>query len=253
MVSHGPATIRPIMISRKPGTYAWVCPAAVAGRPCTTKNASSARPASSGSTRQARGGFGVARRVTPSGEICTRRSASRATRAAATGTPIATARMSGRLSDRSLGKNGSPVNGTAASGIRSTKNRPKPAATPAAAANVDSTAAMTEICRGRAPTRRIAANRCSRRAADSRVAVAMKISTGVSRASATTEKMRSTPPAPTPSSGGGVARPLGFLPPNRIGKAVAIVVTAMVSGVRASCAAVCPMMMNSESGEGSAA
>ncbi len=77
----------------------------------------------------------------------------------------------------------------------------------AVAATVDSTAAMTEICRGRAPTRRIAANRCSRRAADSRVAVAMKISTGISRASATTEKMRSTPLAPTPSSGGGVTRP----------------------------------------------
>ena len=98
----------------------------------------------------------------------------------------------------SAGKNGSPVNGTAASGIRSTKNMPKPAATPAVAATVDSTAAITEICRGLAPTRRIAANRCSRRAADSRVAVPIKISSGVSRARATTDKMRSTPPAPTP-------------------------------------------------------
>ena len=90
IVSQGPAMTRPIMISRKPGTNAWICPAVVAGRPCTTKKPSSARPASSGSARQARGGFGVARRVTPSGEICTRRSASRATSAAATGTPIAT-------------------------------------------------------------------------------------------------------------------------------------------------------------------
>ena len=200
----------------------------------------------------------MTRRVTPSGEIRTRRSASRATRAAATGMPIATARMSGRLSDRSLGKNGSPVNGMAESGMRSTKKRPKPVATPAAVATVDSTAAMIEICRSRAPTRRIAANRCSRRAADSRVAVAMKISTGVSRASATTEKIRSTPLAPTPSSGGGVVRalrrrPLWFRPTCWFGKPVATVVTVTAFGVRASCAAVCPMMMNSESGDGSAA
>jgi len=240
------------MISRKPGTSAWICPGTVAGRPCTTKKPSLATPASSGSTRQARGGSGVTRRVTPSGEMFTRRSASRATRAAATGTPIATTRMSGRLSDSSAGKNVSPVNGTAESGTRSTKNRPKPAATPAVAATVDSTAAITEICRGRAPTRRIAANRCSRRAADSLVVVAMKISNGVSRASATTEKMRSTPPAPTPWSGGGVNRPLRFPAAWVPGKAVAIVVTAMASGVRAICAAVRPMMMYSESGDGSA-
>ena len=77
-----------------------------AGWPCTAQKPSSARPASSGTTRQARGGFGVARRATPSGEMCTRRSASRAATAAATGTPIATARMSGRLSVSSAGKNG---------------------------------------------------------------------------------------------------------------------------------------------------
>ena len=100
----------------------------------------------------------------------------------------------------------------AASGTRSTKNRPKPAATPAAAATVDSTAAITEICRGVAPTSRIAANRCSRRAADSRVAVPMKISTGVSRASATTARMRSIPLASVPSSGGRMRRPLGSPP-----------------------------------------
>ena len=80
----------------------------------------------------------------------------------------------------------------------------------------------------------------------------MKISTGVSRASATTEKMRSTPLAPTPSSGGDVGRPLGFsgFP---LGKAVAIVVTATVSGRWASCAGVCPMMMYRSSGDGRAA
>ena len=138
------------MISRKPGRNAWICPGTVAGRPCTTKKPSSARPASSGSIRQASAALGVTRRVTPSGEMFTRRSASRATMAAAAGTPRATTRMSGRLSDRSPGKNGAPVNGMAASGTRSTKNRPKPAATPAVAATVDSTAAMT----ARLPRRR---------------------------------------------------------------------------------------------------
>ena len=156
------------MISAKPGTNTSTCPAGLAGLPCTTKIPRSARPASSGSTRQARGGAGVTRRVTPSGEIFTRRSASRATTTAAAGTPAATARMSGRLSDSSAGKNDWPVNGMAASGTRSTKNRPKPMATPATAATADSIAAISETCLGVAPTSRIAANRCSRRAADRR-------------------------------------------------------------------------------------
>ena len=56
---------------------------------------------------------------------------------------------------------------------------------------VDSVAASTETCLRVAPASRIAANRCSRRAADSRVAVAMKISTGARMASATTDRMRS--------------------------------------------------------------
>ncbi len=89
----------------------------------------------------------------------TRRSASRAARADAAGTPTATARMSGRLRDSSAGKNDCPVNGMAASGIRSTKNSPKPMTIPAAAATADSTAAITEVCLGVAPTSRIAANR----------------------------------------------------------------------------------------------
>ena len=199
MVSHGPAMIRPTMMSRKPGRSAQTSPPGDAGVPCATKKPSSARPASSGSTRQARGGLGVVRRATPSGEMCTRRSASRAATAAATGTPIAIARMSGGLSAMSAGKNGSPRNGMPATGARSRKKIPKPAATPATAAAVDSVAASRETCLRVAPTRRIAANRCSRRAADSRVAVAMKISTGASMASATTDRMRS--------------MPLGWIPP----------------------------------------
>ena len=66
-------------------------------------------------------------------------------------------------------------------------------ATPAAAATADSTAAISETCLGVAPTSRIAANRCSRRAADRRVAVPMKISTGSSSASATADRTKSMP------------------------------------------------------------
>ena len=86
--------------------------------------------------------------------------------------------------------------------MRSRKKIPNPAATPATPATVDSVAASQETCLRVAPTRRIAANRCSRRAADSRVAVAMKISTGASMASATTDKSRSTALCPPPGSGG---------------------------------------------------
>ena len=133
--------------------------------------------------------------------MCTRRSASRAATAAAAGTPIATARMSGGLSDRSPEKNGSPTNEMPATGPRSRKKTPKPRATPRTAATVESTAASRETCLRVAPTRRIAANRSSRRAADNRVAVAMKISTGASTASATTDRMRSLVLAPIPMSG----------------------------------------------------
>ena len=130
----------------------------------------------------------------------TRRSASSAATAAATGTPIATARMSGGLSDSSAGKNGWPINAMPATRTRGRRTcRTAATRTPA---TVDSTAASQETCLRVAPTRRIAANRCSRRAADSRVAVAMKISTGASTASATTSRMKSMAPFPPPGSGG---------------------------------------------------
>ncbi len=122
----------------------------------------------------------------------TRRSASRAASAAKNGTPIATRRMSDGLSVSSAGKNGWPMNGMAATGMRSSKKSPNPAAVPSTAAAVDSMAAISETCRRVAPARRIAANRSSRRAADSRVAVPMKISTGVRIARATTARIRST-------------------------------------------------------------
>ncbi len=132
----------------------------------------------------------------------TRRSAIRAATAANSGTPAAMRRMSGTVSVSSAGKNGWPMNGMPATGMRSRKNSPKPMAVPSTAADVDSVAAISATCPRVAPARRIAANRSSRRAADSRVAVPMKISTGVKIARATTARMRSTELAPPPASSG---------------------------------------------------
>ena len=123
--------------------------------------------------------------------MLTRRSASRATSADVTGTPSPTRSTSAGLSDRSLGKNGAPVNGIDASGVRSKKNSPKPSHVPTTEEKTASTQAISAICRGVPPASRIAANRCSRRAADSRVALPVNISTGNSRASAITDSTRS--------------------------------------------------------------
>ena len=204
-------------------------------------------PASSGMTRQARGGAGVTRRLTPSGEIRTRRSAIRAVSAAARGMPMTTDSTSSRLSDRSPVKNGAPVNGMRASGARSSQKMPKPATTPAVVATLDSMLAMAEICRGVAPTRRIAAKRCSRRAAESRVAPPMKISTGKNRAAMTTERIRMIPllSMPTPSAQAGPLQSLG---------GVALIrETSMASLWPARSVTLRPTMMTSESGAGSAA
>ena len=97
MVSHGPAMNSPMMINAKLVTNAWISPRIEAGCPCASQKPSSARPRSSGTTRQAPGALGVTRRVTPSGEMFTRRSASRAATAAATDTPAATTMTSKEL------------------------------------------------------------------------------------------------------------------------------------------------------------
>ena len=139
-------------------------------------------------------------------------------------------------------------------GARSRKNIPNPTVTPMRAAAVDSVAASRETCLRVAPTRRIAANRCSRRAADNRVAVAMKISTGASMASAATDRMRSMPLDSIPASAGWYDRPLGFTRASkRLGTVAAIDVTGTLPGVPASCAGVRPMMMSREFGDDSAA
>ena len=168
--------------------------------------------------------------------MSTRRSATRAAPAAASGTPIATSRISTAPSDRSPGENGSPVNGTLVSSGRSKKNTPKPTATPARAATPASTAATTDTCRGVAPTRRMAAKRCSRRAADSRVAVAMKISTGKSKARTPTARTTWSLLA---------SQPLG--PPGWATSALMLVTSLAVDE---SWAAVRPMTMTREFGAG---
>jgi hypothetical protein len=179
--------------------------------------------------------------------MCTRRSARRAATAAAAGIPMMTSRMSATLSDISLVKNGTPVNGAAATAGRSRKNTANPAAMPAVAATADSMAEITETCRGAAPASRIAAKRSSRRAADTRVAVPMKMSTGNSSPRATAEKMRSIPlasrPAPTRQ----------LLPSHPLGGVVSTRVTVTAPGTWASWPAVRPMMMTREFGAGSAA
>nr|WP_255649234.1 hypothetical protein [Frankia sp. ArI3] len=137
------------------------------------------------------------------------------------------------------------MKGIGASAGRSRANSPNPAATPPTAATLDSTAAITEICRGVAPTRRIAAKRCSRRAADSRVAVPMKIRTGNSSAAVTTDRTRSMPFALMPTSRHCPLQPLGGV--------VAMAVTWVACGVRASWSARRPTTRINESGAGSAA
>src|SRR4029453_13171969 len=139
------------------------------------------------------------------------------------GTPTATTRTSARLSDRSLVKNGAPVKGIAAIVDRSAKNRPKPTAVPMAAARLDSTAESTEIWGGVAPTNRIAAKRCSRRAADRRVAVPMKMSTGNSNKTATTASTRATPLELKPTAN-------AQLLPHSLGEVVLMLVTSTASG-----------------------
>ena len=113
---------------------------------------------------------------------------------------------------------------------------------------MDSTAAITETCRGVAPTSRIAANRCSRRAADSRVAVPMKMSTGNKQRQRHHRQDQVDAVAFMPTAGQALALPL-----QPLGGVVAIAVARTAPGAWASWAAVCPMTMTSEFGDGSAA
>ena len=128
-------------MSAKPGTNARTCPVGLAGLPCTMKNPRSAKPASGGRIRQARGGFGRG----PAGNAERRdvHPAQRQPRRHGSGYGHADRdpRMSGKLSASSAGKNGWPMNGMPATGMRSRKKIPKPSATPATPATLDSAAA----------------------------------------------------------------------------------------------------------------
>ena len=70
-----------------------------------------------------------------------------------------------------------------------TKYKQNPIVTPEIAATSASTVAITLTCRIVAPAKRIAAKRCSRRAADSRIAAPTNTRTGKSRTSAKTARM----------------------------------------------------------------
>ena len=71
-----------------------------------------------------------------------------------------------------------PVSVAAASAGRTARNTPMPTAVPSSALATESTEAITLMSPGVAPASRSAAKRSSRRAADSRVAVLIRISTG---------------------------------------------------------------------------
>jgi len=141
-------------------------------------------------TRQAPGGLGRARRATPSG---------RCSPGAAPSAPPARRRAARRSRPEDVGQAERQLGGEerladerdARDGDAQQEEEPEPDGCPSTAATVDSIAAISETCPRVAPARRIAANRSSRRAADSRVAVPMKISTGVKIARATTARMRS--------------------------------------------------------------
>ena len=122
------------------GEVGRICPGVVAGgRHRRSRRARASRQTTATAARR-RGGLGVARRVTPSGEIVTRRSASRAASAATTGTPRPTTSVVSQASARSPAKNG--VAGERDRRQRpagAAKNSPKPRPTPATAATLDST------------------------------------------------------------------------------------------------------------------
>jgi len=128
---------------------------------------------------------------------------------------------SGALSARSAGNMGAPVNGTAASASRKTRNRTKPATVPAIAETMASTAATMPTCRGVAPTRRIAAKRCSRRVAARRVVVPTRMTNGKMSAAATT---------PSTSCNPDVGIPDQQPPGQSVGATVAMVPTRRTPG-----------------------
>ena len=191
MVSHGPAMTSPAMISRHPEKYASIWPPVLLGRPDDDEvgelgdaRGQRHQPVGPGRRRRDPPGDPERRDVHPAHGDAGRqrgreRDADHDERGCRPGP-----------SERSPGAKGCAGEGDLGQ-RRAEQEKHAEAERPRrrAAATAASTAEITETCRGVAPTRRMAAKRCSRRAADSRVAVPMKISTGKSKASAPTARM----------------------------------------------------------------
>ncbi len=188
-------------------------------RPATN----SATPASSGASRHTLGAGGVALRLTPRGEICTRRSDSSDATADTTGTATSRPMYSAAVGVTVSAKYLIPMNDAPARAGWARAKMPMPTATPNKPLTAASTDATTLTCRGVAPTSRIAAYRSSRRAADSRVAVLIRMRIGKSTAS-----------TPTPNAYRKYGVKTCWPGP------VAMDLTSMVPGAAASCAGVYP-------------
>ena len=115
-----------------------------------------------------------------------------------------------------------------------------PSATPAKAATDASTAEITEICRGVAPTSRIAAKRSSRLAADSRLAVDIKMSTGNNKATAPMARIHCR----------AVALPAPLLQALQLAGVCWMLRTSAAPGTCESCCGSWPITMISELGDG---
>ena len=177
IVSQGPATTRPAMIANTPARIdagladrapRWPMSLSTRGRPATR------RPSSEQDQPVGRGGRGVIRRVTPSGEMLH---------------PAQREPGRDRRGDRDADRDEQHVDQAQRQvageervtgerdrrdqRARNAQNSPKPTRDADDGGDASTRrSAIVEICRGVAPTRRIAAKRCSRRAADSRVAPA---------------------------------------------------------------------------------
>ncbi len=180
-VIHGPAMAIETIIPKNPtprihNSESFAFSASPAKRSTPTANTTSDR--TSGTSRALRSGPRRSRRRTPSGVIATRR---RATTAAPTPTTCTSSRSPAAGSNGGTIESANQVawpSGTMAMPGRRSRNRSTPPRAPGIVATSASTPASRVTWAGVAPASRMAASRCSRRAADSRVALATKTATG---------------------------------------------------------------------------
>ena len=241
IVSHGPPVTSPVITSKNPIRYATVCPGPVRGRAPSRKYASSRIPANKGHSAM---GSAV------SASCGERRPAGRSRRGAVPGGLRAPRRPEPPPPPRDVepgqpeiaGEEAVAGEGDPCDEWSQREEKPEASSVPATTAALDSTADSTEICRGVAPTSRMAANRCSRRAAASRVAEPMKMTTGKSMPNATTARIRSMPFLLMPT-------PLGQSPQS-LGGVVFSRQTSAAPGIARTCATVLPTTAIRESGDG---